>query len=252
MRLVDARAQVPGDRIMGIDTSVFQGVLDIEAIMAAGVEFAFHKATDGERGVDGQWSRSAAASSLHGLPFGAYGVLHPSQDARRQAEHFVGVVRDSGFSLAPMLDFELAYGVTALHALEDARAWLDIVEEAFGLEAIVYTGPSFIRQLAQLSGTAGAAELAAISQRMLFVAHYTQDHLRLPSVPPPWEDWTLWQSSGSYKDGHGKIVCVNACQLPGTSTDVDVDWYRGTIDELLALGLPAVAAPVNPAKQAPA
>lgn len=106
----------------------------------------------------------------------------------------------------------------------------------WGRGAIVYTGPSFVRQLAKLAGPAGAAELAELARRPAFVAHYTQAFDRMPTACPPWPAWDIWQASGSWKDSEGRVVCANACWLPGTRTDVDVDFFRGTAGELEALG----------------
>lgn len=245
-------AKAPFDGwIYGVDTSLYQGTLNCVALVEAGVSFAWHKATDGERHVDPQWARSSESSAQAGLPFAPYGVLHPSQDTRKQAENFLHNVRSVEFQLPPMLDFELAHGVTALAALEAASMWLDIVEDGLGRGCVVYTGPSFIKGLAKLSGAAGAATLLAIARRPAVEAHYTQDFTKLPAAMPPWPTWTVWQASGSHKDKDGNVICANACQLPGTNTDVDVDFFRGTIEELIALGAADVTPPAAPVNQSP-
>ena len=119
----------PAGWIVGVDTSAAQGILDVPALMAAGVAFLIAKATDGERSVDARWTISAAAAVRHGLPLGAYGVYEPAgvagarDDAgraarvRAQAQHFLDVTRDAGATLPPVLDFELATG-PALHNLD--------------------------------------------------------------------------------------------------------------------------------------
>jgi GH25 family lysozyme M1 (1,4-beta-N-acetylmuramidase) len=47
-----------------------------------------------------------------------------------------------------------------------------------------------------------------------------------PRLPPGWDDWTIWQCSGD-----GGVL------LPGGKGYVDVDLFRGTIDDLTALGV---------------
>lgn len=234
---------------LGIDTSQFQGRLDAAALVAHGVAFAYHRATDGLLTVDHEWEASAASSLAAGLPFGGYGVLEPygPKRAREQAEHFVAALGGTGWTLPPVLDFELARGLTAAQALLAARLWLDRVEDLLGCRCLVYTGPSFIGGLAKLATQDAAADLAAIATRGLWVAHYTGDDedeagdgdpVRMPSVPPPWPTWTIWQASGDRK------VSPNYATLPGTGTVVDVDWYRGTVADLVALWQGAAQPPM--------
>lgn len=216
--------------LLGVDTGVDQGEFDVPALVAAGIAFAYHRATDGINDVDGQWIASSRASVSAGLPFGAYGVLEPYtlDKVAAQASHFCDVVKDSGATLAPWLDFELAHGVSGLVALQAAAAWCDAVEQGLGIGVIVYTGPAFIETLERYAGPAADEVLAKLATRPLAVAHYG---VAKPAVPPPWytpdeDGWTFWQSSGN-----------GVAKLPwAPHRDVDVDWFRGTIVDLLALG----------------
>lgn len=207
--------------LLGVDTSAAQGRLRHAELQAAGVSFAYHKATEGVRYVDPQWAASAEGSASAGLLFGAYGFLRPRLDVKAQAFNFVRNVRGVPCDLPPALDFELADGMTAIAALRAASEWLDIVEAELGRECIVYTMPAFIAELAEFAGAAGDEVIAHIARRPLWVAHYTQDDNNPPHLPPGWLRWAMWQRSG------GRKVSRNAAQLPGTTlVDVDVDWMR--------------------------
>lgn len=210
--------------LLGVDVSTFQGEITAELaaqLAAYEARFVFARAVHGTT-PDRQYTNTIETCSAAGLMVGAYGVLTPKGDADEQARAFVERFEAHPLDLAPALDFETAGGLTGSEALSRARRWLDVVEAELGRGAIVYTGPSFWSGLVKLAGTAGAADAAAVATRPLWVAHYG---VHSPIVPRSWEDWTIWQASGN-----------GAARLPGTSREVDVDWYRGTEAELLALG----------------
>lgn len=217
--------------LLGIDTSVAQGRLDAAAIVAAGVDFAIHKATDGVHGIDPQWAMSAEASATAGLPFGAYGVLEPGSDPVAQAANYLRNVRTFAPPLAPVLDFEVAHGQTGAQALRAAVVWCREVEQALGRAPLVYTGPSFIETLERFASKAGEADVAILATYPLWIADYR--HRAEPETPPPWSSWTIWQAGPA------------GATLPGGHGAVDVNWCRLCLPELLALGTttPAPASP---------
>jgi lysozyme len=221
---VDSASDMPGPRagfVLGIDTSVSQGVVDWPAVKEQGVSFGFVKATDGVNTVDGRWQVNSAGALAAGVLTGSYHVLEPGTDPTAQAQHYTAVARGTG-QLPPVLDFELAKGLSAVDALARAVAFVDAVEAAWDRPCLVYAGPAFIEQLAALAGAAGAATLAKLSQRRLWVAHYG---VPLPSVPPPWVDWSFWQfaGDGGYRLPNGVVV--------------DVDWFQGSQEALQAVAL---------------
>lgn len=210
---------------LGLDVSVYQGPLSaerIEELRRWEVCFIFARAVHGIT-PDTRFEDTAEACAIAGMPLGAYGVLTAAGDAEAQAQAFLSSTSVLEAPLPPVLDFEVAPGLTGSKALARARRWLDAVEDGVGRQAIVYTYPSFWSEITRLAGTVGAADAAAIATRPLWIAHYG---VHSPIVPPAWEDWTLWQASGN-----------GAAKLPGTSVDVDVDWYRGPVEELRALGV---------------
>jgi len=221
----------PADWLLLVDTSAAQGRLDCSVFVKAGVSGIWHKATEGLHDVDTQWKASAASSLANKLPFGAYGVLEPygSTKAQAQANHFCDTIENTGWTLAPWLDFELAHGVSGLDALTAAAIWCDAVEQRLGRGVCVYTGPSFIQTLEKYAGHTADAVLAKLGARPLVVAHYNGGPPKSPMVPPPWKDWTIWQASGDH-----------AAKIPGTTKDIDVDFFRGTIDDLLGIGVSLV------------
>ena len=210
--------------LLGVDVSTFQDEITpaiARQLALFEVRFIFARAVHGTT-LDRQYANTIETCSAAGIMVGAYGVLTPKGTADEQARAFVDNFEVYALDLAPVLDFEVAGGLTGSEALSRARRWLDLVEDATGRGAIVYTGPSFWSGLVKLAGATGAADAAAIARRPLWVAHYG---VHSPIVPRSWEDWSLWQASGN-----------GAAKIPTTSRDVDVDWFRGTEAELLALG----------------
>lgn len=136
--------------------------------------------------------------------------------------------------LAPWCDFELAAKQTGAAALSSAAAWCDLVEAATGRGPIVYTYPGFFSGLVRLAHGAADTALDKLARRPLAIAHYGHTIGQGPTVPPPWSRWDLWQYSGDPAPAGQKARPWST--LPGTTIPVDVDFFRGSLDELRALG----------------
>lgn len=219
-----------GNMLLGIDVSQFQGLVPWNS-MPSNVDFAFIRATDGLT-PDKRWSVNAAQCTK---PWGAYHALEPGRDPVESARVFNATTDGRRGRLPPVLDFEVAaLGEKASHCIGRALAFRDAVEQEWNRRVIMYVGPAFWLHLAQLG-----ADITPFKRNPLWVAHYTQDYNRLPMVPPPWllpkakktdpdMGWTFWQTSG------GQKVSRNGAQL-STGVDVDIDFFDGTMDDLLAL-----------------
>ena len=131
--------------LAGIDVSHFQGDVDWGAVAAAGVRFAFIKATEGLDDVDPCFAQNWQGSRAAGLLRGAYHFLHPNLDARQQAAHFLSVVTLDDDALPPALDVEVTNGVAPATLAACIETWLGTVEAALGCKPVVYTDPSFWR-----------------------------------------------------------------------------------------------------------
>ncbi len=219
---------------LGVDTSAAQGRLDVAALGGAGVAFVIAKATDGTS-VDGQWLDTVAGCALEGMPLGAYHVLEVHADPLAQADAFIEAVRGVDL-VCVVLDFELGAGETAAQALRHAVAWRDRVRDALGRPVLVYAAESFVDGLALMSGPPGHADVMALATSPLWVAWYGDGRDALdptahaPRLPHAWATWSIWQVGPSGTKGG-----------PWGRDGIDVDWFRGTLDELLALGRPTVA-----------
>ncbi len=205
----------------GIDVSHYQGDVDWQAVRAAGMEFAFAKATQGTGYVDPRFSRNWQAMKAAGLRRGAYHFFEAGDDPTAQADHFVATVGTLGpDDLAPVVDVERGGGIPSAASVQ---AWLDPVEQATGRKPIIYVSPSFAND--HLGSGFGAYPL--------WVADW---NVAQPQLPHGWSTWTFWQ----YAD-KGAVAGI----------EVDHDYHNGPFGDALA---PAgsTTAPVTPPAPTPA
>jgi lysozyme len=188
------------EALPGIDVSHFQGEVDWRAVAAAGVRFAFIKATEGLTDVDPRFAQNWQGSRAAGVLRGAYHFLHPNLDGRQQAAHFLSVVTLDDDALPPALDVEVTDGVDRAALCACIETWLGAVEAALGCKPVVYTDPWFWRD------NVGAN----LSSYPLWLACYGAQ----PEVPASWGSWTFWQHSQSGTvNGIAGPVDLDSCQL---------------------------------------
>lgn len=169
--------------VEGMDVSVFQGEINFVAARQDGIEAVYIRASYGPGGVDSRFVRNCAGAETAGLPFGLYHYLE-AQDpdgARREAEHFVSLIRSKGYFCRPALDFENYRGLDAGQATAVALAFLERVEELTGQRPMIYA-----------DGYAVAAKLEGpVSAYPLWLAQWD---VNTPSLAgSPWQEWTGWQ-----------------------------------------------------------
>lgn len=200
----------------GIDVSHFQQSVDWTAAAAAGIQFCFIKATEGDSCVDRRFAANWKLAKLAGIARGAYHFFQPAIPVTSQANLFLRMVNplEPG-DLPPVLDLE-APTQWAPIPLPDraARAveWLEAVEQSLNRRPMVYLSPAFMSEVLH-----NASTLAAYP---LWIAHHTPS--AAPEVPAPWKSWTFWQHAGQ-----GTTA--------GVTTPVDLSRFNGTLDELRQL-----------------
>ena len=205
------------DKVRGIDVSHNNGTIDWQKVAAAGIAFAFAKATESTGFVDPQFNTNYAAMKSNGLLRGSYHFFRPKSDAQAQAQNFLKVVPQLGpGDLPPTLDVEVNDGKSASDIIQGVQQWLETVGSALGCKPIIYTSASFWN--ANLSGTNQFAD------HPLWVAHYTSK--AQPNIPQGFTGYTIWQFT---EQG----------TISGISGNADLDRYNGTLDQLRKLaGLP--------------
>ncbi|MFY9820321.1 MAG: glycoside hydrolase family 25 protein [Thermoanaerobaculia bacterium] len=197
--------------VQGIDVSHYQGTVDWQQVRAAGIRFAFAKATEGVTLADPEFAANWAGMKAAGLLRGAYHFFEPTDDAGQQAELFLSTVQFESGDLPPVLDVETA-AATSAELWQGVQTWLDQVESATGMQPILYLSSAFADE------NDAPASLAAYP---LWLAQYDVEQ---PTPPAGWTTCLLWQYSES-----GTVA--------GVSGPVDLDELNGPLAGLSALAM---------------
>lgn len=203
------------NQVQGIDVSHWQGSIDWSRVKASGKRFVFIKATEGKSYRDQEFLSNVNGARLAGMLVGAYHFVNAVTvaDAKLEAANFVSRLQAAGgasrFELPPVMDYENNPGNLSRSVIDAiALAFLQEVERLSGRKPIVYTGNGFAQNFS-----------SALSGYDLWIARYS--NTRVPDDAPAWKTWHFWQ----YTDSG---------QVDGIRGGVDVNVYRGTLDELKA------------------
>ncbi|MCF3111141.1 glycoside hydrolase family 25 protein [Niabella sp. CC-SYL272] len=197
--------EIPVDySLHGIDVSRYQKRINWEEVKAMDIQhirisFAFIKATEGEKDLDLQFKRNWKNARQTGLPIGAYHFFIPSRDPVKQAVNFIKNVRLKPGDLPPVLDVEQTNNLPAPVIQARSKAWLQLVEQHYGVKPVVYTNADFYEKYLG----------KAFDEYPLWVAHYYEK--RKPRIK---RNWALWQHNDA---GH-----VN-----GIDANVDFNVFNG-------------------------
>jgi lysozyme len=140
--------------VQGIDVSQWQGDVDWEEVRAAGVEFAYIKATEGGDHLDTKFHANWEGARRAGVPRGAYHFVYWCRPAHEQALWFMLNVPSDADALPPVLDVEWnAHSPTCPDRVSPERAreiievLLAAMETHTGKRPILYTDRVFHAQV---------------------------------------------------------------------------------------------------------
>ena len=210
-----------GAILRGIDTSHHQGAKNWPVVLGSGkANFVYVKLSEGETYTDPHAEADVLALRQSSTPWGGYHFFRPTMDIQAQAQNFWRLGQYA--LLPPWLDVEpvkndpryaadLAWWTNTPKPQIQARIkeMLDALEAISGVRPIIYSADWVWKMV----GVAGWEP-----QYRLAVASYTAT----PVVPAPWTEWTFWQFSAS------GIV-------PGINKPVDLNYFNGTMDDLMDL-----------------
>jgi lysozyme len=197
--------------VPGADLSSLQPQENWSMMKEGGIQFVFIKASEGTTRINRDFSSQWQGANQVGIARGAYHYFHPKDDPRLQAQLFlnaVGDLRDD--DLPAVLDWEVTDGIAIKTQIANALTWLQIIERETGKRPILYTGTKFWNSL-------GNPQPFAIYP--LFIANYG---VSCPHVPPPWSNWTFWQSGTGPESGV-------------STKKVDLDRFNGDLEQLFQL-----------------
>lgn len=209
-------------RAKGIDVGHMDGAISWARVIAAGISFAFCKATEGTGFVDPLLKANWQGMGQAGITRGAYLFFNPAQDGPTQASCWLSAMAHAGgllpTDLPPVLDIEQTDGQTPDHILGAAMKCLATLEVHTGKKPIVYVSQSFCDEnhLGLL-----------LRDHPLWIASYTNapgPHLPFDAHGVPVRDWALWQYAAGEDGGHN---------VPGVPVSVDVNWYNGSHEQMV-------------------
>ena len=194
--------------VQGIDVSYWQGDIDWNAVRAAGVHFAFIKATEGGDHLDPKFLDNWYAAKRAGVARGAYHFIYWCRPAHEQALWFMLNVPADADALPPVLDLEwnthsktCPKKVARSKALQTIRTLLAALESHTGKRPIIYTDPKFHRDILE-------GEFPDYQFWLRSVAAEPADVYRN-------RGWTFWQFT-------------TTGTVPGVSGRVDRNSFSGT------------------------
>lgn len=138
--------------IKGIDVSKFQGAIDWSTVRAAGVSFAYIKATEGGDRVDDRFAENWSGAAIAGVPRGAYHFFYFCRTGAEQAAWFIRNVPVDPNALPVVLDMEWNHlspsckrrpPVEEVH--REMRTFLRIIEKHYGKRPMIYSSVDFHR-----------------------------------------------------------------------------------------------------------
>ena len=193
--------------VHGIDLSKWQGEIDWPRIRAAGVNFAWIKATEGIDVIDPMFLRHHDDAARAGVAVGAYHFIYWCSDIEEQARWFIRNVPRRAGDLPHVLDLEWTpFSPTctvrppAAEVQDRARRFLSIVGRHYGQQPVIYATPEFFRET-QIDRLGTELWLRATAQPVQDV---------YAGVP-----WRFWQYSGT-----GRI--------DGIRGNIDLNCFNGS------------------------
>jgi len=224
-RDTSATAPPPGTSNIGIDVSSYQGTINWTQVKAAGITYAWAKATEGTTITDSEYSNNATNGVAAGVYMGAYHFAHPDDNgttagAIAEANHFLSVAQSHIVSceLPPVLDYEtdVSGSMTGAQQVAWVEAWMNTVQTATGITPIIYTNGSIANEFTS----------ALSSYCKLWIATNSGNS----STPPSAYDQAAWNPNWSFNQ-YSWNVTVNGI----TSGGVDGDIFNGNITQLKTL-----------------
>jgi lysozyme len=206
--------------VLGCDISHWQGTVDFNKMKAAGAKFVIMKASEGASYIDTKFNENYDASRYSDLLLGAYHFVQ-EVSANAQLDLILKVIENKKLDLPFVLDCECK--------ITDGKLMTSIIQNlTIGLQNVNISPIIYTRQnwwdpsILKWSGW---------SKLPLWAARYFSN---AGAVSPwadgyykfrDWTNWTLWQwSADGNKRGH-EFGC--------TSTDIDLDYFNGSYDDLL-------------------
>ncbi len=197
----------------GLDVSQYQGKIDWTQMNTIydiyPIQFVFIRATMGGFNTDNRFKENWKESKNKNLLRGAYHFYRPDENSTIQAENFIQNVKLEIGDLPPVLDIETTPKTQPMERLiEGLKNWCSIIEAHYGVKPIIYTSDKYHQDYL----------IKHFEGYVIWIANY---NFFIEKMQPHWDFWQFTEKA----------------QIKGTREKVDVNIYRGTVDELKNLTL---------------
>lgn len=132
----------------GIDISMHNRAVDFNSVKNAGIDAVYIKATEGVNYIDPYYKIHLNKVKNTGLLFGMYHFMSEKTDPGEQAKDFWNAIKDSGFTLIPVLDIETnSLNRSKTEISNRCILFLTKFKALSNIDCIIYTGGYFGRDL---------------------------------------------------------------------------------------------------------
>ncbi|PZO64214.1 MAG: glycoside hydrolase [Paracoccus denitrificans] len=176
-------------QIHGVDVSRYQGNVNWNAARAAGINFAFIKATEGADHSDPAFRTYWEGTRAAGIPRSAYHFWYHCRSGAEQAAWYIANVPREPGMLPPVLDMEWVHTSRTCRVkpspqqiVAEANVFLDTIHRYYGQRPVVYTTVDFYRE----------TNIGRLNAE--FWLRSVADH---PRNIYPGQRWTFWQYTGT-------------------------------------------------------
>ena len=223
----------PADWILGIDSSHWNGDIDLALAYAKGARFVIAKATDFKVGTNSGFVDTQVVNTMNkakelDMPFAGWHWLQPKSDPTIQAEYYMDEFYSKyQIKAPPELDFEDLNVNSWSDMAWRGQVWLEKVAGWTKKKPLVYTAKWFIDLFPDKS------KVSFLGAYDLWGAHYIQRSY--PTMPSMWTDWKVWQYSDK---GDYPYYVYKGAYLGGSwgskSAYMCMDWFNGSEVEMRA------------------
>lgn len=192
----------------GLDISHYQGEINWTEMKTIydiyPINYVFIRATMGSFSTDKRFNKNWKESRENGFIRGAYHFYRPDENSTVQAENFIRNVDLKKGDLPPVLDIEtMPKNQPMVRLVEGLKNWCSIIESHYGIKPIIYTSDKYHQDFL----------IEHFDDYIIWIANY---NFFVENMQPHWDFWQFTEKA----------------QIKGTREKVDVNIYRGTIDQL--------------------
>jgi lysozyme len=135
--------------ITGIDVSRHTGKADFKKIKEQSIDFAYLRATAGEKRVDEKFDTNYSNAKQYNIPVGAYHLFDLTKKGKTQASFFMNATDGKNFELPLVLDveeLEKSCPTKKQLVVEEIKAFIQEVEEKKKEPVMIYTNKNCFRK----------------------------------------------------------------------------------------------------------